>query len=44
MQEDSINVLGGPLEECSTQPLTGFFAMAVVTPGRRTGGGTRFAP
>ena len=25
MQEDSINVLGGPLEECSTQPLTGFF-------------------
>lgn len=25
MKEDSINVLGGPLEDCSTQPVTGFF-------------------
>jgi uncharacterized protein (DUF2237 family) len=23
--EDAINVLGGPLEECSTDPMTGFF-------------------
>lgn len=25
MQEPSLNVLGGPLEPCSTQPITGFF-------------------
>ena len=25
MKEPSVNVLGGPLEECSTQPMTGFF-------------------
>lgn len=25
MQEPSLNVLGGPLEPCSTQPMTGFF-------------------
>lgn len=25
MQEPSINVLGGPLEPCSTAPVTGFF-------------------
>lgn len=24
-QEPSVNVLGGPLEACSTEPLTGFF-------------------
>lgn len=25
MQEPPVNVLGGPLETCSTEPLTGFF-------------------
>lgn len=25
MKEESINVLGGPLESCSTAPMTGFF-------------------
>lgn len=25
MKEASVNVLGGPLEECSQRPLTGFF-------------------
>lgn len=25
MKESSVNVLGGPLEECSTAPMTGFF-------------------
>lgn len=25
MREPSINVLGGPLQACSTQPMTGFF-------------------
>ncbi|QYK41411.1 MAG: DUF2237 domain-containing protein [Paracoccaceae bacterium] len=25
MQEPSLNVLGGPLEPCSTDPVTGFF-------------------
>ena len=25
MQEKSINVLGGPLDSCSTEPLTGFY-------------------
>ena len=25
MQDESVNVLGGPLEECSRDPLTGFF-------------------
>lgn len=25
MQDESINVLGGPLDSCSTEPLTGFF-------------------
>jgi uncharacterized protein (DUF2237 family) len=25
MKEPGLNVLGGPLEECSTDPLTGFF-------------------
>ncbi len=25
MQEPSLNVLGGPLQPCSTQPMTGFF-------------------
>lgn len=25
MMEASINVLGGPLEECSTDPMTGFY-------------------
>lgn len=25
MKEDSINVLGGPLEACSTAPVTGFY-------------------
>lgn len=25
MKEVSVNVLGGPLEECSTRPMTGFF-------------------
>jgi len=25
MKEASLNVLGGPLEECSTAPVTGFF-------------------
>ena len=25
MQEPSVNVLGGSLDSCSTQPMTGFF-------------------
>ena len=25
MKEPSVNVLGGPLEPCSTDPVTGFF-------------------
>lgn len=33
MQEASVNVLGTALEECSTQPLTGFFRNACCDTG-----------
>ncbi len=33
MQDESVNVLGGPLEECSRDPLTGFFRNACCDTG-----------
>ena len=41
--EDAINVLGGPLQSCSTDPLTGFSATAIATPAPPIRAATRSA-
>jgi uncharacterized protein (DUF2237 family) len=41
---DALNVLGGPLEACSFDPLTGFFAPVAALPTRRTTARTWRAP
>lgn len=38
MQDPSVNVLGGPLEECSRDPLTGFFRDGCCNTGPTDGG------
>lgn len=38
MREPSINVLGGPLAECSREPLTGFFRNGCCDTGPGDGG------
>jgi uncharacterized protein len=38
MKEASVNVLGGPLETCSNQPVTGFFRNGCCDTGPMDGG------
>ena len=39
----SLNVLGGALETCSLDPMTGFTRTGCCETGRRTGAATPFA-